>query len=301
MTLSLPLWAVAALSGAVLQTARNAAQARLTDAIGTLGATQVRFLFGLPFALLFLALFAAGRGEAVPRLTAAALAWNAMGAWAQIGGTALMLVLMKSRGFGVSTAWLKTEPVLVALLGVAVLGDPLSPGMMLAIALSVVGVLILSVRGGTIGHYLDGRPAVLGLVGGLGFGLAAIGFRGSITALPTGSFLMRALVSLALSLAIQTVTLVIYLALFDRAALTASFRVWRTSLLAGLAGALASACWFAGFALTSAANVRTLALIEVPIALLTGRVLFGQKPTPRHMLGMAVILAGVLALLHLQA
>ena len=69
-------------------------------------------------------------GEAPPALNPAAIGWTVMGAWAQIAGTALMLLLMKSRAFGVATAWLKTEPVLVALLGVAFLGDHLTVGML---------------------------------------------------------------------------------------------------------------------------------------------------------------------------
>ena len=113
----LPVWVWAAVMGAVAQTGRNAMQASLTTTLGTVGATQVRFLFGLPFAVLFLLGFTVVSGEAVPALTLPSVAWTAMGALAQIAGTALMLVLMKSRSFGVSTAWLKTEPVIVAGLG----------------------------------------------------------------------------------------------------------------------------------------------------------------------------------------
>ncbi|MEY4982683.1 MAG: hypothetical protein RIR62_949 [Pseudomonadota bacterium] len=298
--LSLPLWVAAALVGAVAQTGRNATQASLTAALGTVGATQVRFLFGLPFAALFLLVHMQATGEAPPALTATALAWTATGAWAQIAGTAVMLVLMRDRAFGMATAWTKTEPVLVALLGVAFLGDHLTGGMLAAIALSVAGVLVLSLRAGSIGALFDGRSAALGLLAGLGFGLAAIGFRGAITSLPSGSFLSQALLILTLSLAIQTATLLVWLGLRDRAALTGSFRVWRTSVLAGALGAFASACWFTGFSLTSAANVRTLALVEVPLALVVSRVVFGQRTTRRQMAGMAILLAGVAALLLQQ-
>ena len=299
--MSLPVWVWAAVMGAVAQTGRNAMQASLTTTLGTVGATQVRFLFGLPFAVLFLLGFTVVSGEAMPALTLPSVAWTAMGALAQIAGTALMLVLMKSRSFGVSTAWLKTEPVIVAGLGVAFLGDHLTGGMLAAIALAVAGVLILSVKPeGSLGRFFDTGPAVLGLLAGLGFGLAAIGFRGGITALPDGSYLARTLLTLVLSLAIQTGVLLAWLALFDRAALVGSFRVWRSSLLAGALGAFASACWFTGFSLTSAANVRTLALIEVPFALLAARLFFGQRTSGRQMLGMAVIVAGVAALLNLQ-
>ncbi len=48
------MWVAATLIAALAQTGRNAAQAGLTTRIGTMGATGVRFLFGLPFAVLFL-------------------------------------------------------------------------------------------------------------------------------------------------------------------------------------------------------------------------------------------------------
>ena len=48
------LWAVFTLIAAAAQTARNAMQRELTATLGTVGATHVRFLFGFPFALLFL-------------------------------------------------------------------------------------------------------------------------------------------------------------------------------------------------------------------------------------------------------
>lgn len=298
--MTLPLWVWAALMGAIAQTGRNATQAGLTTALGTVGATQVRFLFGLPFAVLFLVLQTTWTGTRIPLPGTATLAWTTLGALAQIAGTALMLLLMQDQGFGVATAWLKTEPVLVALLGAALLGDHLTPGTLAAIAIATLGVLVLSIRPGPLKTLFQIRPALLGLLSGLGYGLAAIGFRGGITNLPDGGFLTRALTTLALALAIQSATLLVWLALFDRAALRGSFRVWRTSLAAGFLGAFASACWFTGFSLTSAANVRTLALVEIPFAQLVARLHFRQKTTPRQYLGMAIILAGVAALLLQQ-
>lgn len=299
--MTLPLWVWAALTGAIAQTARNATQAGLTAALGTVGATQVRFLFGLPFAAAFLLIHTAATGGTIPAPAPATLGWTVLGAWAQIAGTALMLLLMRDQSFGVSTAWLKTEPFLVALLGAALLGDSLTPGILAAIAIATTGVLILSVRpGAPVTSFFRSRPAALGLLSGLCYGLAAIGFRGGITHLPEGSFLTRALTTLTLALAIQTATLLVWLALFDRAALKGSFRVWRSSLAAGFLGAFASACWFTGFSLTTAANVRTLALVEIPLAQIVARLHFRQKTTPRQYLGMAVILTGVAALLLQQ-
>lgn len=295
-------WVLATLIAAAAQTARNAAQSGLIARIGTLGATQVRFLFGLPFAVLFLGLASLATGESVPRLTAPALGYTALGASAQIGATALMLVTMKSRSFAVTTAWIKTEPVLVALLAVVLIGDPLTPAKMLAITVATAGVLILSAKPETArGMLTDWRPTATGLLAGLLFGLAAIGFRGGIVNLPEGSFLIRASTVLVASLVIQTTVLIVWLLAFDRPALTASFGVWRSSLLAGFLGAFASQFWFIGFSLTSAANVRTLALVEVLMALGVSAWVFRQPVTGRQVVGMGVVVAGVGLLLAVQA
>jgi drug/metabolite transporter (DMT)-like permease len=295
----LPLWAWASLAAALAQTARNATQAGLTARLGTLGATNVRFLFGLPFACGFLTLALLQTGESLPLPTPAALGFTLMGALMQIAGTALMLQVMRQQGFAITTAWLKVEPVLVAVVGWAVLGDALTLPMLGAIAVAVLGVLVLTLKPG-LGRAMlaETRPAALGLLAGLAFGLSAIGFRGGILALPEGSFAIRALTILVLSLTIQSVTLALWLGWRDRPALTGALAAWRPSLAAGLLGAGASAFWFIAFSLTSAANVRTLALVEVIFALAVSVLLLRQRVTARQLLGMAVLLAGVALLLR---
>jgi drug/metabolite transporter (DMT)-like permease len=293
------LWVLATLIAAVAQTARNAAQSGLTRQIGTLGATQVRFVFGLPFAVAFLALVIVFTGESVPTLTPISLGYTALGAVAQIGATALMLVTMASRSFAVTTAWIKTEPVMVALIGAATIGDPLTVPVLIAIIVATAGVVILSTKPETTKVMLrDLGPAATGLVAGLLFGLAAIGFRGAIINLPDGSFVIRASTILVVGLALQAGLLLIFLLAFDRRALTASFGVWRASLGAGFLGAFASQFWFIGFSLTTAANVRTLALIEVIMALAVSRYVFYQPVTMRQKIGMAVVVLGVGLLLN---
>jgi drug/metabolite transporter (DMT)-like permease len=295
------LWVLATLIAAAAQTARNTAQSGLTAKIGTLGATQVRFVFGLPFAVLFLWLVTLATGEGPPALNGTSLAYTALGAVAQIGATALMLLTMKSRSFAVTTAWIKTEPVMVALLAVLIIGDPLTPAKLLAIVVATAGVVILSTKPETAkGMLRDWGPAATGLLAGVLFGVAAIGFRGGILALPEGSFLIRASTILVVSLSLQSAMLLAWLAVFDRKAITASFGVWRTSLLAGFLGAFASQFWFIGFSLTSAANVRTLALVEVLMALGVSRYVLGQRLSARQIIGMAIIVTGVALLLHSQ-
>jgi drug/metabolite transporter (DMT)-like permease len=282
------------IAAATAQVYRNGAQAGLTQTIGMLGATQVRFIFGLPFALLFLTGALLATGQPLPALTSPALGWAALGAVSQILGTALMLLVMHRRAFGVAYAYIKTEPVLVAVLGMALLGDHLAPLAWAAVGMVTVGVLVASVRPGEYrGLLKEGRMIAAGVAAGGLFGLSAIAFRGGIGALESGDFLLRALTVLALSLTIQSALLGLWLALRDRAAFTGSLKVWRTSLGVGFVGAFASACWFTAFALTPAANVRTLGLIEMPIAALLAGRLTGKAASRHEVAGLTVVMAGV--------
>ena len=202
------------------------------------------------------------------------------------------------RAFGVAYAYIKTEPALVAIMGVILLGDRLSPLAWAAITVVTLGVLVASSRPGDYGKLLAERRMIAwGLAAGGLFGLSAIAFRAAIGLLEGGDFLVRALTVLAVSLAIQTALLGLWLAARDREAFLGSLKVWRTSLGVGFLGALASACWFAAFALTPAANVRTLGLVEMPLAALLARRLTGKAPAGHELAGMAVVMAGVALLL----
>src|SRR5205085_12299220 len=108
------LWALFTVIAAASQTIRNATQRSLTKSLGTAGATHVRFLFGLPFALVFLGLVLIGSGEAMPRPAGYFCAWLLDGALTQIAATALMLAAMNDRSFVVVYASITTEPLQVA-------------------------------------------------------------------------------------------------------------------------------------------------------------------------------------------
>src|SRR5215218_1066124 len=149
MDLSL-LWIPATLAAAAAQTARNATQRRLTETLGTVGATQVRFLYALPFALAFLPLVLALTAERLPPPTTEFLVFVLMGAVTQILATALMLAAMRQRSFSLVTAYIKTEPVQVAVFGLVVLADPLTPAMAAAIAIATSGVVITSLKPGNL-------------------------------------------------------------------------------------------------------------------------------------------------------
>jgi drug/metabolite transporter (DMT)-like permease len=284
------LWALFTVIAAFSQTVRNAAQRQLTATLGTVGATHVRFLFGFPFALVFLAVVLFAGGESLPRPGLSYWAWVADGALAQIAATALMLAAMNQRSFVVTIAYIKTEPVQVALFGLVLLGDAVTPSLALAILVATAGVVVMSLKPGASAGGM--RPTLSGLAAGAMFGLSAVGFRGAILSLGLPSYLMAATFTLAIGLLLQSVLLTAYLWLRDPKVLTAIMRAWRPSLFAGFVGALASQFWFLAFALATAASVRTLALVEVLFAQAISYFAFKQQTTPREMAGIVLIVIG---------
>jgi drug/metabolite transporter (DMT)-like permease len=289
------LWAIFTIVAAFFQTLRNAMQRELTGSLGTVGATHVRFLFGFPFAVIFLIGLVAGTDVPLPRPGLAFWPWVIDGAFAQVAATALMLMAMGERSFVVTIAYIKTEPIQVAIFGLIFLGDAVSLPMMTAIVVATAGVIVMSTKpGGMIGGV---RPTLIGLASGGMFALSAIGYRGAILSLHLPNFVMAATFTLVIGLAMQAVVLSAYLWLRTPAVLTAIIHAWKPSLFAGFMGALASQFWFLAFALATAASVRTLALIEVLFAQLVARVAFSQKTTLREAIGMALVVAGVVLLI----
>ena len=292
-------WVLFTIVAAMGQTARNAMQRDLTPRLGAAGATQVRFLFGFPFALIFLIGVVLWTHAPLPKFNRAFDVWTIVGAVTQVAGTTLMLLTMERRSFVVTIAYLKTEPVLVALFGFLFLGDIVTWPMAGAIGVAMAGVMLLSLKPGS--HILTPgwRPAALGLAAAALFGLSSIAYRGAILA-AGGNYVMAATFSLTCGLLLQTVILWPYLIVKRRDTLKAIFRLWRPSLLAGLAGAAASEFWFLAFALATAASVRTLALIEIVFAQGVSRFVFKNKTTLREALGIAVLIAGAIWLVRAQ-
>jgi drug/metabolite transporter (DMT)-like permease len=288
-TLWIPFTIVAALG----QVARNAMQRQLTGPLGTWGATNIRFLFGFPFSLIFFAVVMVATGDPLPWPTAAFWPWLLLGALSQIVATALMLLAMNDRSFVVTTAYLKTEAIQTAVFGFVFLGDNLTVLKVVAILIATTGVVVTALRPGLKKNFVDLKPTIVGLVAAAAFALSAIGFRGAIITVPGVSFVTAASYTLVFGLFVQTLVLTIYLLVRAPDILTKILGMWKPSILAGFTGAFASQFWFLAFALTAAANVRTLALVEVLFAQGVAYYSFKQPLSLRELSGIALIVIGV--------
>lgn len=285
------LWAVFTLLAAAAQTVRNAAQRELTATLGTVGATHVRFLFGFPFSVLFLGGVLVASARTLPAPPVVFWPFVIDGALAQILATALMLAAMGKRSFVVTIAYIKTEPVQVALFGFIFLGDRVSMPMLGAILIASGGVIVMSLKPRAAAT--DWRSTLIGLAAGAMFALSAVGFRGAILTLGEANFVLAATYTVTVGLLLQTVLLSLYLVWREPGVLRAIVRAWRPSLFAGLMGAVASEFWFLAFAIATAASVRTLALVEVLFAQAISSFVFKQKITPREAVGIILVVAGV--------
>ena len=287
------LWIPFTVVAAAGQVARNAMQRQLTGPLGTWGATNIRFLFGFPFAVLFFASVLVFTGEAMPSPTLVFWPWLLLGALCQIVATGLMLVAMNERSFVVTTAYLKTEAIQTAIFGFIFLGDHLTALKVLAIVIATVGVVITALRVGGDKGFADWRPTVIGLVSAAAFALSANGYRGAIITIQGASFVTAATYTLVFGLFVQTLILTIYLVARAPQVLSDILKLWKPSLLAGFMGAFASQFWFLAFALTAAANVRTLALVEVLFAQGVAYYSFKQPLSSRELFGIVLIVIGV--------
>lgn len=283
-------------------------QRGLTSTLGTTGATHVRFLYGLPFAAIFLLMTWAVTDAPPVHYSWHFMMWLLLGALSQIVATALMLNAMQSKSFVVTTAAIKTEPVQVAVFGAVLLSERIGNIGIFAVIIATVGVVMMSwpekkPDSTDSDNSTSWWPILVGVASGGMFALSAVGFRGAIIALGADTpeevpFYVRATTTLACGLLLQTIVLSTYLALRSPEVLHAIFRAWKPAMLAGLAGAVASQFWFLAFSIETVSKVRTLALVEVLFAQIISRKVFSQKSSTLETAGIALIVIGVIALLN---
>lgn len=300
-------WIPITLGAALAQTLRNAAQRHLTSDLGALGATLVRFLYGLPFAVIWLAVAWLGfaHGGAWPAITLSFLIWTVVAALSQIAATALLLRNMEERNFAIGVAYSKSEIIQVALFGLVLLGDRVSVVAVVSIVVASVAVMLLSLPAGNrslaaIACGWTSRSAMLGLGSGAAFGMAAVGYRGAALALATPSVVFAAAESLVWAQTFQTILLGSYLAWRQRTVVIAVIEAWRVSLLAGAMGAIGSACWFTAMAMQPVARVRTLALVELYFSYVVSRRVFRERLGGAELVGLVLLAVGLIGIVGLR-
>lgn len=297
----MPLWIPITIAAAFLQNMRSTLQKQLSGAMSAYGATYVRFSFGLPVATIYLGGILWVTGAPMPSPNAAMLAYAIVGGITQIVATVLLVALFAYRNFAVGTAYSKTETVQTAIFGIIVLGDHLTLGAALAILVSLIGVLMISMAKSDLPltrfwRSLGEKPALMGIASGALFGISAVSYRAGALSLGLEGFVLPAAFTLFVVLAVQTLVMTIWLWIYRRADLKAAFRLWPQSAAVGLVGALGSMGWFSAMTLQNAAYVRALGQIELVFTFISSHLIFREKTSRLEFLGIVLVIGGLLLL-----
>ena len=289
------MWVPITLLAATFQILRTSRQHSLRHHLSSTGAGFVRYLYGAPLAWVAAVLWFGAGGRPVPTTDGPFWTWLLVAAVSQIVATVALLQSFRLRDFAIGTVYAKTEVIQVAILSAVLLGEALGPVGWLGAVICTAGVIWLATDGAVARVFrtaLD-PAALLGIVAGGLFGLAALGIRGASTALGDAPAVERALLTLTLMLTVQAVVNGAYLAVVDRRQLVASVRAWRAALPVGVLSLAGSAAWALAVTLESATKVRTLGQVEILFAFAIGLRQHGDRHGTGEFVASGVVLAGI--------
>lgn len=288
------IWLPATLLGGLFQAWRTAVQQRVRAELSVNAAGLVRYLYGFPMGCAMLGLYLLARHSMVPGHDTGFWINAAIGGFAQILGTTLLIMAFGFRNYVVGTAYAKTEAVQGAILAMIMLGEHLSPLTWIGIGVGVAGVLVLSAGGQRLRLAQLVQPAALcGLGAGFLFATTAVFVKRATLSVETPDKVLAALTTLVAVLALQTLMQGSYVALRERDQLARIFTSWRVSGQVGLLAAMGSACWFTGFATAPVALVRAVGQVEVIFTLGFGHYYLREPLARSEVIGLLTVGAGV--------
>ena len=293
------IWIPITLVAAVAQTTRTAIQRHMKGPLGDYGASAIRFIYAVPFAWIWLLVVFSLSNETFPSPGLQFVIWGILGGIAQILFTVFLVQLFSYKNFLVGIAFSKTEVLFAAIIEAIFFSAAIGVQFGVAILLGIIAVLLLSLRRNTLslaefGTSLRSVSTVIGLVSAVALAISVISFRTAINSLPDAGFLLRASVTAAIVIVGQAVGMVLYLFKFRRNELKAALTLWKPGIATGLFGAIATACWFAAFALQRAAPVRAVGQAELLFALVFTMLIFHQKLTRIELLGVFLLFSSIL-------
>ncbi len=290
-------WVFWSLLAAGMQAVRTAAQKYLTTDISPLGATLVRYLFGLPFVAGYLYWLLLERPGGFPPVSHAFLLYGLAAGFLQIIATILLIRLFTLRNFAVGSCYIRTEVLITAMIGLVVFGEVISGLGWLAMTTCVAGLVLITVaRSGKLSD-LWNISALYGLGAGVAFSLTSLFIRQASLSFGIDDPMFTAALTLTFMVVVQTLMSLAMLLVQNAGELRIIFKRWRVCLFVGATSVAGSAGWFTAFTLERAAYVKTLGQIEFLLTLAISVFFFKEKPTRVELAGMSLLVAGVVLLL----
>lgn len=296
------LWIPMTIAAAFFQNIRSAMQKHLKGKLSTLGAAYVRFVYALPIALVYFLIVAWSGAQPLPVLSADFLGYALLGGICQIMFTIFLLWLFSFHNFAVGTTISKLETVMVAIFGLVLLGDRLTAPVVVAIAMSTLGLVVLSagqekMRIGSLLRGLWRLPTLIGLACAAWLGMSVVLFRAASLSLGVENYLLASSFTLLVVLLLQIVVMGILIAVREPGQLRKVILHWRPAALVGISGGLASIGWFGAFTLENATHVRALGQIELLFTFAVTLLVFREKVSRAEIAGILLISASIILIL----
>ncbi|MDH3759639.1 MAG: EamA family transporter [Gammaproteobacteria bacterium] len=296
------LWIPLTIGAAFFQNIRSALQKHLQGKLSTLGAAYVRFLYAWPIALAYFFAVVVIEQQPLPGLSTEFLTYSLLGGICQIMFTVFLLWLFSFHNFAVGTTISKLETIMVAVFGLLLLGDQLTLPVVIAIAMSSLGLVVLSAGQSKLGvaSLVKGLwrfPTLIGLACAAWLGMSVVLFRAASLSLGVDSFLVSSSFTLLVVLILQIAIMAIMIGLREPDQLKQVIRHWRPAALVGLSGGLASIGWFSAFTLQNATYVRALGQIELVFTFIATLLFFREKVSRPEIAGIALIIGAIIIIL----
>jgi len=291
-------WVAFTLLAVLMQAMRTAGQKQLAAYISPMATTLVRYLFGLPIALIYLAILVVDDTELVVKALVHSdfLFYASLAGVAQILATFWLVKVLTFRNFAVGTSFAKTEALQTALLGAVFFSAYLSVWGWFAVVVGMLGILVVSLP--QKGQPLDLSSLFYGGLSGIAFALTSLWLREASLVLEYPLTISAAL-TLAYMVSLQSLICILYIYLKEREQLRLMRKHLTLAGFVGVTSALGSIGWFTAMSFQNAAIVKSLGQLEFVLTLLITYLFFKEKIKLKEYVGMFLILISVVLLLWL--
>jgi drug/metabolite transporter (DMT)-like permease len=293
------IWILITIIAAFSQNLRSIFQKKLQENLSNIGATYVRFAYGLPFVIIYFFIVNNFSEDylSINEINLEFMLYCTIGGVSQIIATFLLLKIFVTSNFAVGTVYSKTEPIQAAFFGFILLHEMITLIGFLGILIGLVGIIITAFSKINKTYSFFSSTVLLGLLSGTLFGLSAVMFRGASHSLYTYNFLLSSAFTLLIAISIQTIILTFYIYFTDIKQFYLIVVNWKQSVIVGLFGAVASLCWFYAMSIQNVAYVRALGQIELIFTIFASIFYFKEKFKFTELLGIVITLIGILIIL----
>jgi len=293
-------WIFISIFTAFVQTIRNASQKHLRQFLSNSTTVWVRFIFGFPFALLaFLGLLLFGYD--FPKINNTFLINVSIACIAQIIGISFLVALFSRKNFAVGTAYIRTDAIQSAIIGMVFFHESISFIGMIAIIIAFIGLIFISVTKEHIGlkriiFAISTPSALMGIASGTSFAISGLFVKNSTLSMPETPIIINASFTIVFLLFSQAIAVGLYLYFTNRDEIFKVKKYFKNGLIVGFTTLIVSTGWYTAYALSNVAYVKAVGQIGMIFSMLISKKFFKEKIQILEIIGIFLILSGILIL-----